>query len=157
MTKNSGGTMNIRGTTNTYELQLAVGAAARASGHPVLDGGRGQPNWTVTEPRAGFFRLGAFAVDATAAVSALEAADPYWGTAPSADGIAKRLAAELADDPSPGARFLAAAVQWAQDEFGFDGDAWVAELVRGCSGRATRRRTGSSGTSSGCWRPTSST
>ena len=119
-------------STNTYELQRAVGAAARASGHPVLDAGRGQPNWTVTEPRAGFFRLGAFAVDATAASSALDTANPYWGTAPSADGLAKRLAAELADDPSPGARFLAAAVQWAQDELGFDGDAWV--------GRARARR-----------------
>ena len=119
---------------NTYERQRAVGAAARASGHPVLDAGRGQPNWTVTEPRAGFFRLGAFAVDATAASSALDTANPYWGTAPSAEGLAKRLAAELADDPSPGARFLAAAVQWAQDELGFDGDAWVAELVHGVLG-----------------------
>ena len=74
-------------TANTYELQLAVGAAARASGHPVLDAGRGQPDWTVTDPRAGFFRLGAFAVDATAAASALEGADPYWGTAPSAERV----------------------------------------------------------------------
>ncbi|MGZ8749777.1 MAG: bifunctional aspartate transaminase/aspartate 4-decarboxylase [Pseudonocardia sp.] len=120
--------------TNTYERQRAVGAAARASGHPVLDGGRGQPNWTVTDPRAGFFRLGAFAVDATAASSALDTTDPYWGTAPSAEGLAERLATELADDPSPGARFLAAAVLWAQDELGFDGDAWVAELVRGVLG-----------------------
>jgi aspartate 4-decarboxylase len=71
-------------STNTYERQRAVGAAARASGHPVLDAGRGQPNWTVTEPRAGFFRLGAFAADATAASSALDTANPYWGTVPSA-------------------------------------------------------------------------
>ena len=73
-------------SANTYERQLAVGAVARASGHPVLDAGRGQPNWAVTAPRAGFFRLGAFAVDATAASSALDTADPYWGTAPSAEG-----------------------------------------------------------------------
>jgi aspartate 4-decarboxylase len=119
---------------NTYELQVAVGAAARTSGHPVLDGGRGQPNWTVTTPRAGFFRLGEFAVEATAAASALAAADPYWGVVPTDDGLAKRLDAELADDPSPGARFLVDAVQWAQDELGFDGDAWVAELVHGVLG-----------------------
>jgi aspartate 4-decarboxylase len=119
---------------NAYELQAAVGAAARASGHPVLDAGRGQPNWTVTAPRAGFFRLGAFATDATAAASALDVPDRYWGTAPAADGLAERLATELADDPSAGARFLATAVRWAQDELGFDGDAWVAELVRGVLG-----------------------
>ena len=119
---------------NAFELQVAAGAAARASGHPVLDAGRGQPNWTVTEPRAGFFRLGEFAVGAAAEVSALADPDPYWGLAPGAEGIAKRLAAELADDPSPGARFLAAAVRWAQDELGFDGDAWVGELVKGVLG-----------------------
>lgn len=119
---------------NTHELQVAVGAAARASGRPVLDGGRGQPNWTVTAPRAGFFRLGAFAVAAATDVSALTDPDPYWGAAPEAGGIAKRLAAALDGDPSPGARFLEAAVQWARDELGFDDDAWVGELVRGVLG-----------------------
>jgi len=130
--------MSARGegatTRNTYELQGAVAAAARASGHPVLDGGRGQPNWTVTTPRAAFFRLGEFAVAATGATSALTTADPYWGTAPAGDGLATRLAAELAVDPAPGARFLVDAVQWAQDELGFEADAWVAELVRGVLG-----------------------
>jgi aspartate 4-decarboxylase len=121
-------------TRNTWELQVAVGAAARASGRPVLDAGRGQPNWTVTAPRAGFFRLGAFAVAAAADASALADPDPYWGAAPGSERIAKRLAADLDGDPSPGARFLAEAVAWAQEELGFDGDAWVAELVRGMLG-----------------------
>ena len=53
---------------NSYELQAAVGAAARASGHPVLDAGRGRPNWTVTAPRDGFFRL--FATESGAAAMA---------------------------------------------------------------------------------------
>ena len=39
--------------TGTFELQAAIVAAARASGQPVLDAGRGQPNWLATEPRAG--------------------------------------------------------------------------------------------------------
>jgi hypothetical protein len=144
-------------TRNTYELQGAVGAAARASGRPVLDGGRGQPNWTVTTPRAAFFRLGEFAVGATGATSALTTADPYWGTAPAVDGLATRLAAELAVDAAPGARFLGDAVQWAQDELGFEPTPGSPSSCGACSGRDIRHRTGSSGTSSGCWRPTSST
>ncbi len=119
---------------NDHELQVAVGAAARASGLPVLDAGRGQPNWTVTTPRAGFFRLGAFAVAAAAQNSALVEPDPHWGAAPRADGIAERLATALADDPAPGARFLLAAVSFARDELGFAADPWVAELVRGVLG-----------------------
>jgi aspartate 4-decarboxylase len=72
-----------RGLPATFELQAAIVAEARASGRPVLDCGRGQPNWLATEPRAGFFALGAFAVDEAAAA----VVDEPWGEAPSGAGI----------------------------------------------------------------------
>ena len=139
---------------STFELQAAIVAAARASGRPLLDAGRGQPNWLATEPRAGFFRLGELAVAEAAAASP----HPLWGEAPPAAGIARRHRRA----PSPAtrasaARFLAAAVDFGIDELGFEPDAWVHELVRGSSVPATRRRRGCSPTSNRSWSATSST
>ena len=79
---------------STFELQAAIVAAARASGQPLLDAGRGQPNWLATEPRAGFFRLGELAVAEAAAASP----HPLWGEAPPAAGIARRITDALDDD-----------------------------------------------------------
>ena len=45
-----------------FELQASLGAAARASGRPVLDAGRGQPNWVATVPREAHLELTAFAL-----------------------------------------------------------------------------------------------
>ena len=45
-----------------FELQASLGAAARASGRPVLDAGRGQPNWVATLPREAHLELTAFAL-----------------------------------------------------------------------------------------------
>lgn len=114
----------------SFEVQAAIVAAARASGKPVLDGGRGQPNWLATVPRAGFFALGAFAVEEADAASDT----PRWGVSPPATGLAGRLAARLAGDESSGARFLDEAVRFGIDELGFDPDAWVHELVAGILG-----------------------
>ncbi len=114
----------------TFELQSAIATAARESGRPLLDAGRGQPNWLATVPRAGFFRLGAFAVDeAVTASSSL-----LWGQAPPQDGIAGRLAASLAGDTSMGAQFLSTAVAYGIDELGFEADPWVGELTRAVLG-----------------------
>jgi aspartate 4-decarboxylase len=113
------------GAPSSFELQAAIVAAARESGRPVLDCGRGQPNWLATAPRAGYFALGGFAVDEAAAASTHR----RWGESPAVDGIAGRLATRLADDPGPGARFLEEAVRFGTDELGFDPDPWVHELV----------------------------
>ena len=43
-------------SATAFTLQQRVNAAAHASGRPVVDAGRGQPNWTAVAPRAGFFR-----------------------------------------------------------------------------------------------------
>ncbi len=46
---------------DAFALQSRIAAAARGSGRAGRRRGSGQPNWTVTEPRAAFFRLGLFA------------------------------------------------------------------------------------------------
>ena len=120
----------IPASATPFNLQGRVNAAAHASGHPVIDAGRGQPNWTAVAPRAGFFRLGDFATREAAAASG----NPEWGEMPDPTGIAARLHADLEGDDSPGAVFLAEAVQYAVDELGFEPDAWVHELVRAVLG-----------------------
>jgi aspartate 4-decarboxylase len=114
----------------SFEVQAAIVAAARDSGLPVLDAGRGQPNWLATTPRAGFFRLGEIAVAEASAASE----HPLWGQSPPAAGLADRVRGQLADDPSAGSRFLAEAICFGIDQLGFDPDAWVHELVRAVLG-----------------------
>jgi aspartate 4-decarboxylase len=113
-----------------FELQAAIAAAAAGSGRPVLDAGRGQPNWLATDPRDAAFVLGRFAVaEATAASD-----HPEWGMTPAAAGIANRLAAVVASDGSAGAALLGRAVDYGVATFGFDPDPWVHELVRAVLG-----------------------
>ena len=99
---------------STFELQASIVAAARESGHLVLDAGRGQPNWLATVPRAGFFTLGSFAV-AEAAATGTHA---RWGELPPASGIARRLRDHLAGDSSPGAAFLTEAIELGSESSG---------------------------------------
>src|ERR1041384_1002390 len=113
------------GRPSTFELQAGIVAAARDSGHLVLDCGRGQPNWLATVPRAGFFTLGGFAVAEAAATGS----HVQWGELPPAPGIARRLHDHLAGDPGPGGAFLTEAVHYGVGELGFDPDRWVHELV----------------------------
>ena len=92
---------------STFELQSAIVAAARASGRPVLDAGRGQPNWLATEPRAAFFTLGHFAVG-----EALEASpSPAGGRLPDHDGVADRLIDSVVTGQQGGA-LLAEAIEY---------------------------------------------
>ncbi|HEU4332745.1 MAG TPA: bifunctional aspartate transaminase/aspartate 4-decarboxylase [Lapillicoccus sp.] len=115
-----------------YALQARIAEAARGSGHPVIDAGRGQPNWTVTEPRAAFFRLGLFATEDADRYSTTD----VWGEMPPVAGIHDRLLESLAADTrsDPGTAFLRQAVAFAIAELGFDPDAWVHELVRSVLG-----------------------
>lgn len=122
--------MSAEGHLDGFELQAAITAAAAASGHPVLNAGRGQPNWLSTIPRDGAFLVGRFAVGECTAAST----HPEWGMTPPKAGIADRLAAFLHEDTSPGARFLTEAIAFGVKELGFDADAWVHELVRAVMG-----------------------
>jgi aspartate 4-decarboxylase len=114
-----------------FALQSRITAAARKSGHRIIDAGRGQPNWTVTEPRAAFFRLGLFATSEAERTSTTH----VWGEMPPAAGIHERLLMTLdADRPGQGTAFLRSAVEFAIAELQFDPDAWVHELVRSVLG-----------------------
>ena len=113
-----------------FELQASLGAAARSSGRPVLDAGRGQPNWVATLPRAGMLELEAFALDAAVATGSPDGR----GRAPERAGLADQLASALSVGASPGATFLAEAVAYGVEQLGFEPDAWVDELVRGALG-----------------------
>ncbi len=115
---------------STADLQALVVATAHASGHRVLDAGRGQPNWSATVPRAAFFRLGEFAVADAAAHSDSE----HWGVVPPLAGIDARLRSSLAADPSDAGEFLLGAIDFAVAELGYDRDEWVHELVRAVLG-----------------------
>jgi aspartate 4-decarboxylase len=114
-----------------FTLQSRIAAAARTSGHRVIDAGRGQPNWTVTEPRAAFFQLGLFATSEAQRNSTTH----VWGEMPPVAGIHERLVTSLDGDRSgQGTAFLRSAVEFAIAELGFDADAWVHELVRSVLG-----------------------
>ncbi|HEY7988490.1 MAG TPA: bifunctional aspartate transaminase/aspartate 4-decarboxylase [Lapillicoccus sp.] len=117
---------------DAFALQSRIAAAARGSGRPVIDAGRGQPNWTVTEPRAAFFRLGLFATQEAERYSTTD----VWGEMPPVAGIHDRFLANLAEDVRTdlGTAFLRGAVEFAVGELGFDPDEWVHELVRSVLG-----------------------
>ena len=109
-------------------MQSGIVAAALNSGRPVLDAGRGQPNWIALEPRAALFTLGHFA-----AAEALEASpSPEWGTVPDHVGVAKRLIDSVSDQQ--GGALLAEAIDYCRREFDYDPDALVHELLRGVLG-----------------------
>ncbi|MPY92083.1 MAG: bifunctional aspartate transaminase/aspartate 4-decarboxylase [Acidimicrobiia bacterium] len=121
------------------ELGKAIAAAALASGKPVLDAGRGQPNWLSTAPRAAAHLLGLVAAEEAEAASD----DPMWGRAPRRDGIAGRVRNRLAATAGllgpggtarRGADFLEDALRYGVEELGFEPDAWAHELVVGALG-----------------------
>ena len=136
-----------------FELKsrlLSIASAPLAPVGPLLDAGRGNPNWVATRPGEAFFLLGTFALGecrrTAAAVGvpgggAGAAAVGIGGTA-AVDRIADRLRQFLASNADvPGADLLGAVVDLGIGE-GFEPDAWVHELTSGSSAISTRRRTG---------------
>jgi aspartate 4-decarboxylase len=107
-------------------IRLAARKAQR-SALAMLNAGRGNPNWIATEPREGFFLLGQFAIVESKRVLELP---PGIGGMPEEHGVAKRLENWLArHSDMPGAAFLAALVPFAVEQFGFEPDPFVHELV----------------------------
>src|SRR3954469_14301694 len=100
---------------------------SRTSQSAFLNAGRGNPNWIATTPREGFFLLGQFALTESRRVMEHPAG---VGGMPQAGGIAGRFAAWLEKHADmPGAGFLSEMTQFAIKKFGFEGDAFVHELV----------------------------
>jgi aspartate 4-decarboxylase len=111
------------------ELIKLAKKTSRTTQSAFLNAGRGNPNWIATTPREGYFLLGQFAITESKRVMDHPAG---LGGMPQALGIADRLEAWLrlaqhADNP--GATFLSSMVKFAVDNFGFEPDAFVHELV----------------------------
>jgi aspartate 4-decarboxylase len=99
---------------------------ARHSAETMLNAGRGNPNWIATTPRDAFFTLGTFAIHESKRVWD----GPDLGGMPQKSGIAKRFADFLAANPTaPGVGLLRSAIEYAVNEFKFNADAFVHELV----------------------------
>jgi aspartate 4-decarboxylase len=100
--------------------------SAKKSAAVLLNAGRGNPNWTATTPREGFFLLGQWAIQECKRNLDL----PDIGGMPERHGIAQRFDAFLSQhDHEPGAKFLADAIHFAIEKFAFDPDAFVHELA----------------------------
>src|SRR5438309_479817 len=109
------------------ELIKLAKKTSRTTQSAFLNAGRGNPNWIATTPREGFFLLGQFAITESKRVMEHPAG---LGGMPQAQGIAGRLEAWLATHGDmPGASFLSDMTKFAVKKFGFDGDAFVHELV----------------------------
>lgn len=118
-----------------FELKDKLIALARESSQQsartMLNAGRGNPNWIATTPRNAFFALGNFALDESKSVWDL----PDLGGMPQKTGIAERFERYAAANPDrPGVDFLQRALNFAEDLFGFDRDAFLYELVDGVIG-----------------------
>src|SRR5471032_3039987 len=108
-----------------FELKshlIEMATAARLEHRtPLLDAGRGNPNWIATEPRAAFFALGTFA---------LAEARRTWDTPglagmPEEPGSSERFRAWVAAESArPGVAPLVRVVDYGIAR-GFDADAWI--------------------------------
>src|SRR5262245_38037006 len=109
------------------ELIKLAKSTSRTTQSAFLNAGRGNPNWVATKAREGYFLLGQFAVTESKRVMDHPAG---IGGMPQAKGIADRLEAWLAKHTDmPGAAFLSSMLRFATMKFGFNGDAFVHELV----------------------------
>src|SRR5689334_2161194 len=109
------------------ELIKLAKKTSRTTQSAFLNAGRGNPNWVATTPREAFFLLGQFAMTESKRVMDHPAG---LGGMPQAEGIARRLQGWLQKHADmPGAEFLTSMLQFAIKKFGFEGDAFVHELV----------------------------
>lgn len=101
------------------------------TGKPILNAGRGNPNWTAATPRQAFFTLGQFAVKET---QLTWCEDDLAGMAQKA-GIYERFLTYVKENPKvPGIDLLAQIVAYGIEHHQFDADEWVFELVDGVIG-----------------------
>lgn len=98
----------------------------------MLNAGRGNPNWIVTEPRTAFFLLGNFGLQDAGRYFADE---PGIGGLPEQEGIAARFEAFLQLHlATPGADLLRGAVAYVRRTLGVSADEFVWKLTRGVIG-----------------------
>ncbi|MGL4345328.1 MAG: aspartate 4-decarboxylase [Cellulosilyticaceae bacterium] len=116
-----------------FEFKEELIALAKMTDHkrPILDAGRGNPNWTAALPRQAFFLLGQFAVEETQRTwSEFDLAGM-----PTQAGIADRLTTYLMAQPeAPGVTLIKGLVDYGITKHGFEADGWVYELIDGIIG-----------------------
>lgn len=104
-------------------------AKTNEAGYPVLDAGRGNPNWINTEARYAYVRLLNFALEESKRTLNL----PNMAGHASLEGIGTRF--DKAMNPKKKAdAFLIKGVQYATSELGLNKDALIKELVDGIIG-----------------------
>jgi aspartate 4-decarboxylase len=106
-------------------IKIAREHAGMAGAAPMLNAGRGNPNWIATTPREAFFELGQFALTESRRVWA----DRDLGGMPAKAGIAARFDSHFASMQGDGARMLKAGVDYGVARLGFDRDAFLHELA----------------------------
>lgn len=101
------------------------------SKRPLLDAGRGNPNWTAATPRQAFFTFGQFAVSETQRVWS----EGDLAGMPHANGIYNRFK-EFANKnkTAPGMELLVNIIEYGINKKGFNPDEWVYELADGIIG-----------------------
>ena len=121
----------LYGKISPFELKDKLIKLASKNQIPLLDAGRGNPNWIAATPRDAFFTFGHFAVQESRNVwSEYDLA----GMAKK-EGIYNRFCDFVKKNPlAPGIELLEKIIQYGVSEGGFDGDAWVYELVDGIIG-----------------------
>jgi aspartate 4-decarboxylase len=98
---------------------------------PMLNAGRGNPNWVCTTPREAFGTLLRFAIDETRR----DVSMPDLGRMPEKAGIAKRFAAFLdANRTAPGAKLLRESLDYGVKSLKLDPDTFVHEMADGIIG-----------------------
>lgn len=108
--------------------------ASSTPNRPVLNAGRGNPDFLATTPRAGYWQLGRFALEQSE-LSFSYLSDGLGGPAPATD-IADRFVAFLERNKGQeGIHFLKRAVSYVRDQMGLDANAFLKEAcdaVLGC-------------------------
>lgn len=132
-------TRRALGRLDPFELKdrlIALASAhARRSAGPLLNAGRGNPDWLALAPRAAFHLLGRFALEEAHATRGSELGRlPGLASAPRLRGIAARLRRFLAAHANaPGVALLREALSKAR-ALGGNPDDWVHEWVDGLLG-----------------------
>jgi aspartate 4-decarboxylase len=109
------------------ELIALARERTRRSDLPMLNAGRGNPNFIATTPREAFFRLGFFALEESRRDIEW---DPELVGVPQMAGIADRFRRWLVShDGEPGTDLLRRVLDWGTGELGFEPDAFVWELA----------------------------
>ncbi|MCQ2752565.1 MAG: bifunctional aspartate transaminase/aspartate 4-decarboxylase, partial [Coriobacteriales bacterium] len=116
---------------SAFEITAAHREAAKnnSDGKPVLDAGRGNPNWINTQARYAFTRFSDFAVSE----SERNWKDGDMAGQAELDGIGERFSAAMNSNDATDA-FLIKAINYCTNTLGLNKDALIKELVDACVG-----------------------